>query len=240
MYLLGDSNAGQFIETAAAAANAEGYDFRAATPPGCPFLDVTRLDAAQQGPIYGQLCHELYRRSIEDLKNHPPALVILAASGTQYINSVEGFLDPATGARVTSPSRKAELWRTGLASTVHQLAGAGVPVVVVHTVPHQTEAFWDPSACPALRIYTATCPETSTSRPAIEAQQKLARQAEEQAIAGVEGVWSADFTDDLCFSNSCPSNRDGLLLYLDPRHLSVDGALTLQNRFQDLIRQHAG
>jgi hypothetical protein len=66
----------------------------------------------------------------------------------------------------------------------------------------------------------------------------LAREAEHRAVASVRGA-ASDFTEDLCSADRCASNRNGLWVYRDAVHLSVDGALTLTGRFRQLLVDHA-
>lgn len=72
----------------------------------------------------------------------------------------------------------------------------------------------------------------------IAAWQEVARDAEERAVAGVANASTADFTDDLCSPTLCAAQRGTVWLYRDSAHRSVDGSLSLTNRFAELIGVH--
>jgi hypothetical protein len=238
VYLVGDSNAEHFVEPAAVAANQLGYDLTSATLPGCPFVDLVRPQDLKG--FGGDGCHRFVTESVSALAARSPALVIIASSSSQYIDERGQLRDPRTGAVADTPDEKAALWERGLAPVLEQLAEAGIPTLVVNPVPH-LGAFgsdWQRTICPAVRIYTHSCGEASIDRAKIERQQQAARDAENQAVAGVPSAASVDFTDDLCSPEACTTDRDGLWLYRDGDHLSVDGALTLTDRFREVIAAH--
>jgi hypothetical protein len=153
---------------------------------------------------------------------------------------VSSLSDPRSGEVATTPSAKAKLLERGLASVLRQLAEARIRTLVIHPIPHFGDVAqdWLAATCPALRIYAHSC-GTSIDRALVERQQQLARDAERRAVASVPGAASADFTDDLCAADVCATNRDGLWVYRDATHLSVGGALTLTDRFRQLVVDHA-
>jgi peptidoglycan/LPS O-acetylase OafA/YrhL len=237
IFLVGDSNAGHFAEAAVDAARREGRELTVATYSACPFVDTVVTGPQIDGPR----CHQFVTDSVAALEEQRPALVLVASSSTHYINHDEfQFRDPHTGAVAGTPEAKAKLWEDGVASVLGQLAGAGIPTVVIHTAPHPQEEVpnWGPATCPALRMFTDSC-GSSFDRATVEEQQRPARDAENSAVARVPGSASVDFTDDLCAADRCVTTRDGVWLYGDGDHLSVDGALTLADRFRDLIARHA-
>jgi SGNH domain (fused to AT3 domains) len=44
-----------------------------------------------------------------------------------------------------------------------------------------------------------------------------------------------DFEDEICDARRCETSRNGTILYRDADHLSVDGSLTLADRFYRAI-----
>jgi hypothetical protein len=239
--LVGDSNAGQFTEPVAKAANELGYDYTTATMGGCPFVDLVRESVP---PMFdGTKCHRFVTESVEGLRRSPPALVIVAVSSSQVVNAGGGYLrDPRTGEVATTPAARARLYEHGLESVLDALATAGIPTVVINPVPHLGDAStdWQGSTCPFVRITAHDC-GASIDRVQVERQQRLARTAEQEAVARVPAgaASAADFTDALCSVTSCTTSRHGVWMYRDGAHLSVDGALTLTGRFRQLISAHA-
>ena len=197
IYLIGDSNAGHFIEVAANAANALGYNLTAATPPGCPMVDVLRPNRGGSSGTAGAACLSFVTKSASALELNPPAMVILAAS-TQYLEFPEAFRDPQTNQPVATPEGKAQLWEDGTATVLRKLEAAGIPTVLIHSVPHQDAAEFHPENCPAIQIYRSACGFGAVDRASVERQQRATRDAEDRAVAQVPGSVAVDFTDDLC------------------------------------------
>lgn len=233
--LLGDSNAGQFVEPAAKAANELGYDLTAATYPDCPFVDLRVSPAGR--PQVAARCRRFVARSLRELERNPPELVILAASAPLYLVSTATFTDPYTNKVATTAAAKAALYRQGLERVLTRLHEAGIPTVVIHPVPQWRS--WDPRECANALVYLSprSC-GTDQSLAEVAAFRDAALAEEERAIAAVPGTVGVDFTDELC-SRDCASNRRDLWLYKDGRHLSVVGALRLTERFRQLIEADA-
>jgi peptidoglycan/LPS O-acetylase OafA/YrhL len=231
--LVGDSNAGHFAEPAAAAANRLGFDLTLGTYPDCPFVDV--IPSAAKGLASSARCHSFVTQSLHQMVVGRPNLVVLAASAPLYFTSGATFRDPTTGRVATTPAAKAALWSAGLARVLRPLKAAGIPTVVVHTVPQW--ATWDTRSCAAIRVYLAprSCGATQ-SRAEVDAFRRRALAADARALAAVPGTVGIDLIDDLCTAKVCATNRGDLWLYKDGRHISVVGARRLTNRFVDIIR----
>jgi peptidoglycan/LPS O-acetylase OafA/YrhL len=242
IYLVGDSNAGQFAEPAAAAANAKGYDLTIGTRTGCPFADLIRQSRLESG-LDGPACYRFVSESVALLQQSRPALVIVAMSASQVMDPHDGLYlrDPHSGEVATTPAAKAKLWEDGLARVLVRLNDAGIPTLVVHTIPNHfgpNHSFWQAETCPAINIWAHWC-GSSLDRVSVERQQRLAREAENRAVAKVTRAASVDFTDDVCSPELCATQRNGVWMYRDATHLSVDGALMLTDRFRQLIDRHA-
>lgn len=235
--LIGDSNAAQFSEPAALAANRQGLDLTLATISECPFVDLVVGYAHR---FNGGRCRTFVERSLTAIQAARPDLVVIASSSSSYLNFRERFRfeDPYTGERATTAAETARFWEEGLSSVLRRLHEAGIPTIVVHTVPH-FPAF-SLHACPAYRMYLrdAACATSLTPRE-VMVQQREARAAESRALVAVPSAIGVDFTDDLCNSDGCPTRRGDVWLYKDSSHLSVQGALTLTSRFDELIRVNA-
>jgi peptidoglycan/LPS O-acetylase OafA/YrhL len=236
VYLVGDSNAGHIAEPTIQAANDLGYDTTVDVLWGCPFIDLIG-----SGPsIDGTVCHDFVTSSIAAMVADPPALVVIASSSSYYVTGPFVFRDPTTGEVARMTEEKARVWTTGLASVLEQLSAAGIPTVVVHPVPHlgAVRADWMLETCPYVRIVTESC-GTVIGRAAVERQQVQARQAEDLAVAMVPLSTAVDLTDELCTTEACASDRNGLFLYRDATHLSIEGAMTLTDRFRGIIENRA-
>jgi peptidoglycan/LPS O-acetylase OafA/YrhL len=240
VYLVGDSNAGQLTEPMAEAANQAGYDLTVATNPSCPFVDLVAVEPAKRD---GVACHRFVTGSVDALTERSPDLVIIAVASVDYLTKVEGsweLHDPRTGEVAATSERQAAMWEDGLVSVLDELAAAGIPTLVVDTVPHpgQFATDWLPQECAAIRFYDRTCGRFSIDRAQVDGWQRPAREAQDRAVERVAGSASADFTDDLCSPEACTSERNGTILYRDGDHLSVDGARTLTDHARELILEH--
>jgi hypothetical protein len=232
--LVGDSNAGQFAEPAAAAANAAGYDLTLATYGGCPFTDLV---ATHDTSYDDKACRAFVSAWTDALATSRPSLVLLANSSSYVGQNGLSFTSRTTGEVATDVAGKSRLLEQGMASTVSRLTRSGVPVVVVHAVPQFAE--FDLRTCPAFRIYLdeAACGK-SESRAHAESI-RYSRGPEARAIAGNPLATGIDFIDDLCTPDVCTTERDGRWLYRDGAHLSVGGATILTPRFSGLVRSYA-
>ncbi|MSO37898.1 MAG: acyltransferase [Acidimicrobiia bacterium] len=231
--LLGDSNAGHFTEPASRAANALGYDFSVGTFPTCPFIDLRVTGSAGRWDV----CERFVADTMTSLLADPPAAVVLAASTPIYLRSAGVFFrDPVTGHVARSPRDKASLWTRGLTRTLDRLNAAGIPVVVIHTVPQWLE--WDTRGCAAVRFYLSprSC-GTTQSRDSVTEFRTPALDAEQRAISEVPSSTGIDFIDQICSAKACATNIDDAWLYKDGRHLSVQGALGLEDDFVAILRE---
>jgi peptidoglycan/LPS O-acetylase OafA/YrhL len=233
--LIGDSNAGQFTEAAAAGANAAGYNLVVTTFPECPLVDL-RVSASGR-PRDAAACRRFATRSLRGIEARPPDLVILAASGPNYLTSTARFEDPATGEVATTAATKARLWTTGLRRVLERLQAAGTPAVVIHTVP-QWRA-WDPRSCAEALVYLAPrqC-GAEQSRAEVARFRAASLAADRRALDAVPDAVGVDLVDDLC-AQRCRTNRADTWIYRDGRHISVATARDLSDRFEDIVVQHA-
>jgi peptidoglycan/LPS O-acetylase OafA/YrhL len=208
--LFGDSNAGQFTEPVIAAGTRAGLDVTVATDSSCPYVGVPDVPP----------CERFTTRTLSKLVRMRPNLVILASRTDLYI-----------GGKQSAANR----WQRDLSRVLRQLNGAGIPVVVVHPVPRLAIS---PERCAVISILINAC-GSSTTRTDAERELRLAIAAERGAVAHASLAATLDLDPDLCGPTRCASMRNGVLLYRDDEHLSVQGALTLTDRFAQAIRSQA-
>jgi peptidoglycan/LPS O-acetylase OafA/YrhL len=220
-YLIGDSNAGQFTEVAKSAAASLRLDLVVATQSGCPFVDL-RIDVVHQ-----EECTAFVRDAVRTLVKRRPRLVMIASSSSEYVDGDFHLGDAAPGAPI---AKRAKIWGDGVAKVVGRLDEAGIPTLVVHTVPHIAEkTAWLPQLCPPVWAYTdvGRC-DRSVSRASIERQQAPARDIERVVVSGMRRASSVDFTGDICALDRCAARRGDVWLYHDGTHLSIAGARLLE------------
>jgi peptidoglycan/LPS O-acetylase OafA/YrhL len=229
--LFGDSNAGQLAEPVIRAGNRAGYTVRMATYTSCPFMPVRlkRIDGESK------TCPRFASESLDYIIRNKPSLVVLASRTDFYLqNPVDGLGFVGQGLTFSNTG-KARVWRQVLHSTLLRLQAAGVPVLLVQPIPVLP---LDPSTCAVVRVLLGKC-SSSLSRSAVDKWLRLAIETNKAGARGVKGTWLLDFENQLCGKHRCTTVKNGVSLYRDSRHLSVDGALTLTGKFQRAIASHA-
>jgi peptidoglycan/LPS O-acetylase OafA/YrhL len=230
--LVGDSNAGHFTEPVVRAAARAGYDVTVAPLAGCPFVDLRVVGTS----VGERACRGFDSGSLSALVRARPSLVVLANRDDDLISaSSKGFGSAAGGAVAYGRAEKARLWERGLASVLHRLSRAGIPVLLVRPVPAIPTL---PSGCAVIRVLTGSC-RGSVSRTAVAVSRRRAVEAENRAVRLAPTAVILDVEDDLCGPTRCSSVRDGTVLYRDSDHLTVAGALTLTSVFYRAIVLHA-
>jgi peptidoglycan/LPS O-acetylase OafA/YrhL len=232
--LIGDSNAGHFTEPVAAAANRLGYDATVATLSSCPFTLVRmRYDGAIRDTAG---CPHFVAGTLLALTRSKPSLVIIASRTDDYIRSGNIALGSVGDASLSRDGyAKAASYRQGLEGVIRRLNANGVPVVIVHPVPRLP---FDPAGCAVSRVLSGSCFGTR-SRQAVDAESHDAIATENRAIASATGAWAIGFENDLCDKRFCHTSKYGVAMYRNSEHLSVAGALTLTDRFANVITAHA-
>ena len=228
--LYGDSNAGQFTEPVARAANRAGLDFTVTTYSSCPPVGL-RVERTS-GEIGA--CPSFGSRTLRQLISSRPSLVVLAARTDKYLEDSSVGLAASGGPMTHDPVAKAQLWQGALSAMLQSLDAAGVPVLLVHPVPSVPPM---PEQCAVLRILLERC---GSSTPSDTADERLARaiRAERDAVSGTPSAHALNLTGVLCPDRVCVSARAGIPIYRDAQHLSVDGALELTDLFSRAIRVH--
>jgi len=232
--LLGDSNAGQLTEGAAAGANAAGYDFEVATMSSCPFVELEVIRYGQ----HETSCTKFVTTSLPQVIARRPSLVILGLSSVAYIaNGHVKLRDPRTGVTASDQQSKAKLWTAGIKAVLERFSKAGIPTVLVHQIP---EFNWYPVDCGIRAYHSPLSCGLSVSRSTAEADRRFDVRAEQAAARGVPHVTEVDLADDVCTPSVCATHRDGMWWYRDGGHLSVAASRALGPRLAEIVRNGVG
>ena len=220
--LIGDSNAGQFTEAFTGAANDQGLNAIVTTRSDCPFVDLIAITNGEKGDD----CRSFVEQSVLDLVQNRPDVVMIASRSSYYIESgLLSFEDPLTGAKAQTRESKALLWTEGLTRTIERLTDAGIEVVVVNVVPSIPN--FDSRECAVLRQIT----DLDTCAPSVDfgtADQDRQRAVQaEVAAAGRAGATTVDVAKELCPDGTCSARRDGIWVWLDEGHISVEASVRL-------------
>jgi hypothetical protein len=229
--LIGDSNAGHFVEGVIAGASETGYAATLATKSACPFADVASVRNGDRRPD----CDRFVSESVADLVSTPPDVVVLASASDLYIEVAEfELIDPSTGEIASSPDRKAAVWKSGLARTVSDLEQAGIDVVVLNPVPKFPD--WDPRNCAAVHWLVGNGDQCGKTKSRADADSFRARAvAAESEVGGQSMATVIDVADDLCAGDVCATHLGGTWMWRDGEHISVGSSAQLGGLFGELL-----
>src|SRR5699024_8535060 len=157
------------------------------------------------------------QRSLDALVQEKPSLVVLGASS--YLEGPTVLTDPTTGRSASSPDAKEQMWAAGLHRVVSRLDAAGIPTLVMQTVPQWLH--WDARNCAAALVYLSPgrCGATQ-SRAEVDAYRRRSLAANDAAVRGVALAATSDVRPDLCRPAECATNFGSRWLYRDGRHIS--------------------
>ena len=230
--LVGDSQAGQFTEPVVRAAARARYDATVLTMNSCPLVSLqVSMHATKTG--HGKRCARFNAETLDLLVRLRPDVVVLASRSDLYVGDGTVALRTGRGPVSRIDAEKARMWRHALARVIARLNEAGSHVVVVHPIPVLGA---EPFGCAVLTILLKSCVSGVTRREA-DKTRRLAVSAERAAVAGATDASVLDFDDDLCDAVVCSSAHDGIWMYRDVSHLSIDGSLRLTDRFSRLLER---
>lgn len=227
VYLLGDSNAAQYIEGLMAATRTLRRPLVAATSSGCPLLDVL-LDGPEH---YGRPCLARNQRLLRWIASQPPGTVVLSASDHYWRGG--GWSLEAVGRRVRG-SAMLPVLQASLTRVVRTLQAHGHDVLLLQTLPHWAGAYsWDPATCTraqALQGCTATMPVRAALAPVQSVRRLIAQ------VARRTGARVADLTSAVCPGGTCRTVRNGMPVYRDAKHVTVAMSEALAPDLARLLR----
>lgn len=243
VYLVGDSDAWQFVEALSRAGQITRRSLQAFTSPSCPFVSRLRVTTVGKSDFFPPG----FPRSGEF--DHCPSYVkftlawlTTARPGIVFISGLDQYWwDPHLGAaianepRKTDPGSKATLFEKALTATVQQLQDAGHKVVIVQSIPtfRNPRPIWDPSSCSAYSLLRGACAR-EVSRSFVEQLQRPSRNAI-VGVATTTGATVLDLRDLLCDARDCSTTKGGKWMYRDATHLSVSASYNFAPQFVEAI-----
>jgi len=229
VYLLGDSNAGQFSDALVEAAIDESRPVTVLAANGCPFMDVRSFvdpDPDSCAGYVGTVLTELAQRE--------PGTVLIGSSALPF--TPQEFADQGTfESGGLGPDR--DYLAMVLAASVDGLKSAGHTVGLVQVLPHFTRDpyVYDRSTCSLLEIVQERC---SVRMPREFADQMQADMIYAyKSAAEATGVPLIDLRDYMCPGGVCLTVEDERFRYLDGGHISVEESVRLAPYFQNFLRE---
>lgn len=223
IYLLGDSNAGQFDEAVIFAGAALGRPIWISGSAGCPFLGFESQTASSS-------CAESNEALLGWLENSPPGTVVISnAAVNMYryvgLESQNEIYFPKEGRQFQS-----EL-TNNLSVLVAQIQEFGNTVILVNPLPsfNFEDTYWPVEGCGILSLALSDC-RIQVSREFIDRQQEV---VEDVLLAVSEQTHASvlDLNSEYCNEDFCSNSWDGDLRYQDRSHISTQEASRLGPQF---------
>lgn len=204
LLLFGDSHAMQWFTPLEALAKERGWRFITLAKVQWPALDLA-VNYQGKHLEYWQ-CARWRERMFERIQAIKPDLVLVASS---------------SGYGVTP-----DLWQQGLARTMQRLNSVGTKAAYLRDTPFPG---FDVPTCLARASWRGEPSDRSCTylRSDEEARSSGIAQAESQA-AKAQGAPFLDLSDAICPGPVCETERDGVILFLDRNHISVDYSMRLK------------
>jgi peptidoglycan/LPS O-acetylase OafA/YrhL len=223
--LIGDSNAGQFLETLRPMAEVLDARIELAAYYGCPVLGAgEKLDGMPP------LCSTYTRDTLDELSAHPRDIVIIGFAPSDWL-ATHRFRTAPEGAevRLVADTRAA----------FNAIIATGARTVLIEEVPKPewADAGWHPANCSALAamIEIERCGFQAFD-PRSTVRFDRARSVK-NSIVSETGVESWNFDDLICVEYRCTQFIDGAGIFGDPAHLSNAGASRVTERMLELLRE---
>jgi len=230
--LAGDSQAYAFADGVIAAGERLGLDTVATSHTGCPFLGL------ESSGKHGFPCAAWQRSIVEWAHANRPAVVVIANRSSGYVRPGKRWRTIAgeDGKRARSVEVAVARYRDGLERVVRELTSAGLPVVLIASIPHM-DGFVErtsllTAAVGAQPFEVARADAEEDRRPAIEVERRLAE--------AIQGVALFDPIPTLCSAVVCAADRDGRTMYRDETHLSIAGSLLLTDELTRILGRATG
>jgi hypothetical protein len=232
LYLVGDSNAEHFSESAILAGRQLGRPVVIATASACPFVSL-EIRAINATPARNQQCTDYRAATLNYLLTATPGLIIISNIDSYWGSPVYAAGRDDASVTVDTQEKLAAL-REGLSDTVTRLQKAGHKVLLIQTVPQwKGDSAWAPDRCTFFSVLSRDCRQDMTVAAA-ESRQGSVRQVVKE-VAVETGASELDTWPLLCDATKCSTETDGLIRYRDSSHITVMQSEALAEVFADAI-----
>lgn len=241
IYLVGDSNAGQFTEALIASAEKLERPLVVAVRGGCPLVDGEWRSVGTAGTSAVE-CKAWADDAKNWLAGQPQGTVVHAAAA-EVVADDEMEMRTASGTWTTSKATKTMLWRNGSIAGAKSIRDTGHSVVVVAPIPHlpsEDRPWWHSAECGNLHWFRGQpdrC-NTSVTKGEYETRQRSDRAAAAASARAADGHL-LDLKDQLCVEGTCDAYREGHWWYRDGLHLSTYGSEQLSGTFDEALKTAA-
>lgn len=212
--LVGDSNAGMYVEPMITATRSMGLNLEVATRNGCPF---------QAGVDYGSVaCRSFVSNVINSVSTaDPPYAVVVIVNSGKYATSVEGAFKSAADLLPPARSRNSVGFALAVRKAVEAITQVS-PVVVIEPIPQASGGLFPRCVLPSsLFSIDQTCATFSAEYVTATRTEPVTDLRE--VMDDVATLY--DPSSHLCNPDgTCSMFRGERLVYRDDSHLSVAGS----------------
>ncbi len=242
VYLIGDSNALHFTESVLGAAEQLKIPAWLSVTTSCPVIRDIELSVSSKSEFFLETigssefwhCSDYSYAMLDWLENAKPGIVIVSTLDQYWWDPsiVAGF---AGMSGTSDSSSKANIYKSGLVRTIRDLEKAGHKVILIQTVPtfRNPLPIWDPTLCTYYSIVRENC-QGKINISELDKFQLASRSAVEQAARETNAT-VLDLRDWFCRNQLCTTTKDGMWLYRDAAHLSVEASESLVPEFKKIL-----
>ena len=221
--LIGDSQAGTFSDPLYAATKSLNLNFAVWFNNGCPIFPKPTVERGD--------CQSYLNSLPELIVRLDPALIVIANTSTLYTTAGAqrgGLTITKENEKPPSTYQEAiDTWINGLSTTLSRPELSNRRVVVVGQVP--PSRFLSPSILRP-KVSTQSFDLSSSS------DRNLINQKEKKVINRYSNAFFFDTADYLCPAGKCKYSVDGEDAYNDALHLTVKGAMLLNDGFKEMLQ----
>ena len=221
--LIGDSQAGTFSDPLYAATKSLNLNFAVWFNNGCPIFPKPTVERGD--------CQSYLNSLPELIVRLDPALIVIANTSTLYTTAGAqrgGLTITKENEKPPSTYQEAiDTWINGLSTTLSRPELSNRRVVVVGQVP--PSRFLSPSILRP-KVSTQSFDLSSSS------DRNLINQKEKKVINRYLNAFFFDTADYLCPAGKCKYSVDGEDAYNDALHLTVKGAMLLNDGFKEMLQ----
>jgi peptidoglycan/LPS O-acetylase OafA/YrhL len=225
LYLIGDSNAGQFAPGLITAAQMLDRPLSALTAGNC--APVRQVSSAVLAQPHRERCNVYTAAAVSRLADEPAGTVVIAFSDRAWADILPQ-LSPAEQAA------ELQTLRDALQATLQQLQQSGHRVVLLQTIPQFFDDFsWDTDRCTLPQWLQQTCRGDAVLAAMQQRQSALRTVMHDVATATAAEL--VDFAPQICPTGRCLSETPQQIIYRDAGHLTNRFTATLAPIWIELL-----
>ena len=219
--LFGDSHADQWTTALASIAEQHGWRLVTYLKASCSVAEI---------PVYNMRlrrlspeCAKWRQEAIAQIANDHPDAVLVAQFSGGYVKG------PFTN--LGSNAVDVDAWEDGVRTVLEELTTSSRNVVILRDNPTP----YHPVGTCLARAEWRGLSFDACNRELVQTTSQPVLLAEQRAVASFDTARMIDLTPAICRDTICPAVRDGVVVYRDANHLTVDFTLVLKNELENSL-----